>query len=65
METNLALFALGFALGLAVGFGRPCRVIAERVHAGEEDIQKYEFKKWGRRGTTASAASFGGKGDGC
>jgi hypothetical protein len=47
METNLALFALGFALGLAVGFGRPCRVIAERVHAGEEDIQKYEFKKWG------------------
>jgi hypothetical protein len=47
-----------------LAFGRPCRVIAERVHADEEDIQKYEFKKWGHRGDNGSplisAASYGG-----
>jgi hypothetical protein len=31
----------------ALAFGRPCRVIAERVYADEEDIQKYEFQKVG------------------
>jgi putative membrane protein len=34
----------------ALAFGRPCRVIAERVYADEEDIQKYEFQKVGAPG---------------
>jgi hypothetical protein len=46
-----------------MAFGRPCRVIATRVHAEKKAIQDYEFQKsGGHRGETAapiSAASFG------
>jgi hypothetical protein len=35
--------------------GRSCHGIAERVHAGKEDIQKYDSKSGGHRGKTAAS----------
>jgi hypothetical protein len=49
--SHCSLSASLSAWPLALAFGMPYRVIAERVHADEGDIQKY---KRGRRGTTAA-----------
>ena len=35
------------ALFSAMAFGRPCRVIAARMHAEKEDFEDYEFQKSG------------------
>ena len=61
MEFLIGVVAASFS---AMAFGRPCRVIAERVHADKEAIRNYEFQKSGghRMGTRQpriSAASFG------
>jgi hypothetical protein len=36
-----------------MAFGRPCRVIAERMHAEKEDIGDYEFLKQLQKALTA------------
>jgi hypothetical protein len=47
------------ALFSAMAFGRPCRVIAARMHAEKKDSEDYEFQKSeGHRGDDGSPGRF-------
>ena len=57
--SRCSLSALFSALFSAMAFGRPCRVIAARMHAEKKDSEDYEFQKSeGHRGDDGSPGRF-------